>query len=525
MWELDSVAPLPASAPPPKAEGEKPKRSYLSRAYKGLRRAAGFKSKKTALALLPAASETAERPRPEGSAAAAAAASAAASPVNANPFASLRTLETSPKTAGTSPGIRERDASGPADADARRREADEEALAAAAAARTQPGTKKKSFSLYSAYKGFRRRVRGDFSDLGSSVKRPASLRPARGAAARGRGEGEGDGDGEEEGLPPAPAPGSPDDRESTARLLRLLRDRDAPAEEKTRAYQDALRAMLTPDVRGHRARDRGGSASPRGGGGGGGGSFGGAPHRARGVDGKGGKDGKSHSNASPRAGRSSSPRAGSSSGGAASSADGGSLPELVSRAEAIVRSAVAAARPSARGRFKVAVGDLVGDMRRRHEATVLVAGGMLRAFDELEKLEPAARAFGRVQRRTDDGEVWARGAARGAAAGSREGKREGESSKGEAPGEAPETPPRAGGSWCVGPGPPRGLETASQPEDNDADERGAVRPRDPPGPGAVRAPLARAVDSLSSSSSSSSSFDSSSSSSSSSSAAASRGHR
>ena len=65
------------------------------------------------------------------------------------------------------------------------------------------------------------------------------------------------------GLPPAPAPGSPDDRESTARLLRLLRDRDAPAEEKTRAYQDALRAMLTPDVRGHRARDRGGSASPR----------------------------------------------------------------------------------------------------------------------------------------------------------------------------------------------------------------------------------------------------------------------
>ena len=92
MWELDSVAPLPASAPPPKAEGEKPKRSYLSRAYKGLRRAAGFKSKKTALALLPAASETAERPRPEGSAAAAAAASAAASPVNANPFASLRTV-------------------------------------------------------------------------------------------------------------------------------------------------------------------------------------------------------------------------------------------------------------------------------------------------------------------------------------------------------------------------------------------------------------------------------------------------
>ena len=413
MWELDSVAPLPASAPPPKAEGEKPKRSYLSRAYKGLRRAAGFKSKKTALALLPAASETAERPRPEGSAAAAAAASAAASPVNANPFASLRTLETSPKTAGTSPGIRERDASGPADADARRREADEEALAAAPAARTQPGTKKKSFSLYSAYKGFRRRVRGDFSDLGSSVKRPASLRPARGAAARGRGEGEGEGDGEEEGLPPAPAPGSPDDRESTARLLRLLRDRDAPAEEKTHAYQDALRAMLTPDVRGHRARDRGGSASPRGGGGGGG-SFGGAPHRARGVDGKGGKDGKAHSNASPRAGRSSSPRAGSSTGGAASSADGGSLPELVSRAEAIVRSAVAAARPSARGRFKVAVGDLVGDMRRRHEATVLVAGGMLRAFDELEKLEPAARAFGRVQRRTDDGEVWARGAARGA---------------------------------------------------------------------------------------------------------------
>ena len=57
---------------------------------------------------------------------------------------------------------------------------------------------------------------------------------------------------------------------------------------------------------------------------------------------------------------------------------------------------VAAARARAR-----AVRGLVGDMRRRHEASIATARGMLRSLDALEGLEPAAVAFGRVQKRAD----------------------------------------------------------------------------------------------------------------------------
>ena len=54
-----------------------------------------------------------------------------------------------------------------------------------------------------------------------------------------------------------------------------------------------------------------------------------------------------------------------------------------------------------RARFARAVRGLVGDMRRRHEASIATARGMLRSLDALEGLEPAAVAFGRVQRRAD----------------------------------------------------------------------------------------------------------------------------
>ena len=403
MWELDSVAPLPASAPPPKAEGEKPKRSYLSRAYKGLRRAAGFKSKKTARALLPAVSETAERPRRRGERRRRRRRLRRGVPRQRQPVRLLRTLETSPKTAGTSPGIRERGASGPADADARRAKPTRRALAAAAA-RTQPGTKKKSFSLYSAYKGFRRRVRGDFSDLGSSVKRPASLRPARGAAARGRGEGEGDGDDEEEGLPPRPRAGSPDDRESAAAAaLAQGRGRAGGGEKRTRTRRPARDAHAgrprAPREGPRRVRRRAAAAAAV--------RSGAPPSRAR------RRRRKAEKTEKPTRTRRRAPvvllrRARGPPPGRRVLRRG-----VPSRARVSPEGdrSVGGGRRSAfgAGPIKVAVGDLVGDMRRRHEATVLVAGGMLRAFDELEKLEPAAGAFGRVQRRTDDGEVWARG--------------------------------------------------------------------------------------------------------------------
>ena len=54
-----------------------------------------------------------------------------------------------------------------------------------------------------------------------------------------------------------------------------------------------------------------------------------------------------------------------------------------------------------RARFARAVRGLVGDMRRRHEASIATARGMLRSLDALEGLEPAAVAFGRVQKRAD----------------------------------------------------------------------------------------------------------------------------
>jgi hypothetical protein len=54
-----------------------------------------------------------------------------------------------------------------------------------------------------------------------------------------------------------------------------------------------------------------------------------------------------------------------------------------------------------RARFAQTVRRLVGDMRRRHEASISTARGMLRSLDALESLEPAAVAFGRVQRRAD----------------------------------------------------------------------------------------------------------------------------
>ena len=54
-----------------------------------------------------------------------------------------------------------------------------------------------------------------------------------------------------------------------------------------------------------------------------------------------------------------------------------------------------------RARFARTLHRLVGDMRRRHESSVATARGMLRSLDALEGLEPAAVAFGRVQRRAD----------------------------------------------------------------------------------------------------------------------------
>ena len=51
--------------------------------------------------------------------------------------------------------------------------------------------------------------------------------------------------------------------------------------------------------------------------------------------------------------------------------------------------------------FKNIISDLVRDMKRRHESTSATARGMLKSLTALEELEPAAVAFGRVQRRAD----------------------------------------------------------------------------------------------------------------------------
>jgi len=44
--------------------------------------------------------------------------------------------------------------------------------------------------------------------------------------------------------------------------------------------------------------------------------------------------------------------------------------------------------------------ETIGDMRRRHESTVAIAAGMSALIEELEDVEPAAVAFGRLQLRT-----------------------------------------------------------------------------------------------------------------------------
>ena len=62
-------------------------------------------------------------------------------------------------------------------------------------------------------------------------------------------------------------------------------------------------------------------------------------------------------------------------------------------------AALVRAMTNPRRAFKRAMGDAIATMRRRHDATVSIARGMLDVLEALEELEPAAVAFGRVQRR------------------------------------------------------------------------------------------------------------------------------
>ena len=55
---------------------------------------------------------------------------------------------------------------------------------------------------------------------------------------------------------------------------------------------------------------------------------------------------------------------------------------------------------SVRRKFADAMRETIGDMRRRHESTVAIAFGMSALIEELEDVEPAAVAFGRLQLRT-----------------------------------------------------------------------------------------------------------------------------
>ena len=55
---------------------------------------------------------------------------------------------------------------------------------------------------------------------------------------------------------------------------------------------------------------------------------------------------------------------------------------------------------SVRRKFADAMRETIGDMRRRHESTVAIAAGMSALIEELEDVEPAAVAFGRLQLRT-----------------------------------------------------------------------------------------------------------------------------
>ena len=62
--------------------------------------------------------------------------------------------------------------------------------------------------------------------------------------------------------------------------------------------------------------------------------------------------------------------------------------------------AVVQATSKPRARFKRAMIDLIASMRARHDATIVIGEGMARVIERLEDLEPAAVAFGRLQRRT-----------------------------------------------------------------------------------------------------------------------------
>ena len=53
-----------------------------------------------------------------------------------------------------------------------------------------------------------------------------------------------------------------------------------------------------------------------------------------------------------------------------------------------------------RARFADAMREAVRDMRRRHDTVVAIASGMERVIEDLREVEPAAVAFGRLQRRT-----------------------------------------------------------------------------------------------------------------------------
>ena len=165
LWSLDSVKKL---VPPPK------KPSLMYRLYKSAKRAAGFKSTKKGLGrrTIPGVNPAAAAPAPPAPATAAATAATtttAGSPLAndarlVNPFASLGKLDpSSPVPVPVSgspprpPGSLPSGESGGGGAPRARIAHPAEANAA------ERGETRKTFSVYSAYKGLRRRVRGDFS--------------------------------------------------------------------------------------------------------------------------------------------------------------------------------------------------------------------------------------------------------------------------------------------------------------------------------------------------------------------------
>ena len=365
-WRAAGAA---AGVPEDVGEGTKKKRSGFILAYKALKRSMGIPSKKDrALAKESADAEA----KPRG-----AAAFASALPPRKNPER-RRSAENAPTT--TTPDATKNKSAG-----------DLWAAAGSAAGVTEE-TKKRS-PLLMAYKKMKRAA-------GIPSKKEREAREAEKAAAEAR----------------ANFPATPKTLPELAAAdpMRQSPPAAVPAAVPETRYQSALAQIIGPPIGGH--KERGTSAS------------GGGSERASG--------GRASESASAtwdpalvdrilggdvegaiRSGQ--TLRTGGGGGGGGGGGEAGSVDALLAMAADVAAEEDATSGGGAAGgvgarssrdgeaesagfraRFANAMREAVRDMRRRHDTVVAIASGMERVIEELREVEPAAVAFGRLQRRT-----------------------------------------------------------------------------------------------------------------------------